>query len=143
MAFKRSAVRFCSSRFFSSNSGELYDFEDPDCGLVRVCCFGSESLAESRDSVLTDALLHVEVMHSHIYIRMTDDALDSSEANALLFHKILGPLTHLLVNDPTGTCIIPIMQKYYSDTLAIVPIDGYNKFQGRSVCHVYDCERSC
>lgn len=108
--------------FFSSHFWELYDLAGPVCGLVRVCCFGSESLAEPCDSVLTDALLHMEIMLSHIHTGVTNDALDSSEANALLFHKILGPLTHLLVNDPTGTCIIPIMQKilfryacYYSD----------------------------
>ena len=44
----------------------------------------------------------------------------------LFFRKNVGSLTHVFVNDPTKMCIVPIMQKYYSDTLAIVPINGYN-----------------
>lgn len=35
-----------------------------------------------------------------------------------------------------------ILLKYYSDWFAIVPINGYNKFQERSICCVYDRERS-
>ena len=31
----------------------------------------------------------------------------------------------MFVNDPTGICIVPITQKYYSDTLIVVPINSY------------------
>ena len=30
----------------------------------------------------------------------------------------------MCVNDPARICIVPIKRKYYSDTLAIVPVNG-------------------
>ena len=31
----------------------------------------------------------------------------------------------MFVNDPTGICIVPIMRKYYSDALIVVPINSH------------------
>ena len=59
----------------SSHFWEFQNLAGPVCGLVRVCGFGSKSLAELCDGVLTDALLHMEVMLRHIDVRVTDDGI--------------------------------------------------------------------
>ena len=42
-----------------------------------------------------------------------------------LIYNDVGSLIYVFVNDPTGICIVPIMRKYYSDSLIVVPINSH------------------
>ena len=72
-----------SEPLFSSRSGELYDLTGPVCGL---CGFGSKSFTEPCDGVLSDGLLHMEIVLRHVDICVADDALDGGKVNARSLH---------------------------------------------------------